>query len=159
MNGETQLQFIRTSHNITIIHITKSSFSSILYRNKCLFFIRTKVDDSIHIRPSLATSKCTEKFALSINKSQPLTTEICTDIRLENPQFLIHCYTLPILYIIVLHQNYCTLGTAISSTYLQSYPDIHDEFRKLRSSPISIASLVKQKTLWPNISITTLGIT
>jgi hypothetical protein len=44
-----------------------------VYKNKCLFFIRTKVDDSIHIRASLATSKCTEKFTLSINNSQPLT--------------------------------------------------------------------------------------
>jgi hypothetical protein len=84
---------MRTSYNTTIIHITKSSFPSILYKNKCLFFIRTKMDDSIQIRPSLATSKCTEKFTLSINISQPLTTIICTDLRLENPSFLICCHT------------------------------------------------------------------
>jgi len=120
---------MRTSHNTTIIHITKSSFPSILYKNKCLFFIRTKMDDSIQIRPSLATSKCTEKFTLSINVSQPLKTIICTDLRLENPSFLICCHTLLILYRISLHQNYCTFGTAVSSTYIQSYPDICDVFR------------------------------
>jgi hypothetical protein len=78
-----------------------------------------------------------------------LQQKICTDLRLENPQFPICCHTLPILYIIYLHQNYCTLGTAVSSTYIQSCPDIHDKFRKLRSSPISIERPVKQKTLWP----------
>ena len=40
---------------------------SILYQKK--------VDDSIHIRLSLAISMCTGKFVLSITNSQHITTE------------------------------------------------------------------------------------
>jgi len=41
-------------------------------------------------------------------------------------------------------------GLISTPSYIQSYPNIRDKFRTLRSSPIRIASPMKQKTLGPN---------
>jgi hypothetical protein len=49
-----------------------------------------------------------------------LQQKIFCDLSLKNPQFQIDRHTLPILYITSLHQNYCTLGIAVSSTYIHT---------------------------------------